>query len=270
MPNRDTIRKPLFQRLINRVGNPLEWSYIEKILFLLGWYLSVNLPLSLWAYSIIRNPNLFPGLNRSVLIEVFPIHLVFVLLWVILAALAVRIRRRNLDSRWLAYGAFISIALHDAWSVCLIGHSTNPWLLMFLFAQVFIAYLLFEFYLALCAFASWILVLGYHIVGEQLGLIPYAPILTRLPYADGMIDRPWMALGLGVGGFVSVAFLILCGYVVHRWRDREAKVTELSELLKKMFGRYLSTEVMNSLIENPSALELGGERRKVTIMMTDL
>jgi adenylate cyclase len=43
-----------------------------------------------------------------------------------------------------------------------------------------------------------------------------------------------------------------------------------SELLKKMFGRYLSTEVLNSLLEDPSALELGGEKRKVTIMMTDL
>ena len=43
-----------------------------------------------------------------------------------------------------------------------------------------------------------------------------------------------------------------------------------SELIKKMFGRYLSTEVMNSLLEDPSALELGGERRKVTIMLTDL
>lgn len=43
-----------------------------------------------------------------------------------------------------------------------------------------------------------------------------------------------------------------------------------SELIKHMFGRYLSTEVMNSLIDSPSALELGGERRKVTIMMTDL
>ena len=42
------------------------------------------------------------------------------------------------------------------------------------------------------------------------------------------------------------------------------------ELLKKMFGRYLSTEVLNSLLEDPSALELGGEKRKVTIMMTDL
>ena len=43
-----------------------------------------------------------------------------------------------------------------------------------------------------------------------------------------------------------------------------------SELIKNMFGRYLSTEVMNSLLEDPSALELGGEKRKVTIMMTDL
>ena len=43
-----------------------------------------------------------------------------------------------------------------------------------------------------------------------------------------------------------------------------------SELIKQMFGRYLSTEVMNSLLEDPSALELGGEKRKVTIMMTDL
>jgi adenylate cyclase len=52
--------------------------------------------------------------------------------------------------------------------------------------------------------------------------------------------------------------------------EEREKLAEMSALLKKMFGRYLSTEVMTSLIENPSALELGGEKRKVTIMMTDL
>jgi len=59
---------------------------------------------------------------------------------------------------------------------------------------------------------------------------------------------------------------------------RTAKLLEQSsvelanslELLKTMFGRYLSTEVMASLIENPASLELGGEKRRVTIMMTDL
>ena len=52
--------------------------------------------------------------------------------------------------------------------------------------------------------------------------------------------------------------------------EEREKLADLTDLLKRMFGRYLSTEVMNSLIENPSALELGGERRRVTIMMTDL
>ncbi len=43
-----------------------------------------------------------------------------------------------------------------------------------------------------------------------------------------------------------------------------------SEIIKKMFGRYISTEVMDSLLEDPAALELGGEQRSVSIMMTDL
>ncbi len=43
-----------------------------------------------------------------------------------------------------------------------------------------------------------------------------------------------------------------------------------SEIIKKMFGRYLSNEVMNALLDDPSTLDLGGERRRVTIMMTDL
>ena len=53
-------------------------------------------------------------------------------------------------------------------------------------------------------------------------------------------------------------------------RIARREATELSEFLKKMFGRYLSREVMESLLEDPAALELGGERRNVTIMITDL
>jgi class 3 adenylate cyclase len=53
-------------------------------------------------------------------------------------------------------------------------------------------------------------------------------------------------------------------------RLAEQEATGLSEFLKKMFGRYLSPEVMNSLLENPSGLELGGERRGVSIMISDL
>jgi adenylate cyclase len=40
--------------------------------------------------------------------------------------------------------------------------------------------------------------------------------------------------------------------------------------MQKTFGRYLSDEVVTTLIDTPSGLTLGGERRKVTILMSDL
>ncbi len=40
--------------------------------------------------------------------------------------------------------------------------------------------------------------------------------------------------------------------------------------LRRTFGRYLTDEVVASLLETPSGLTLGGERRKVTILISDL
>jgi len=66
-----------------------------------------------------------------------------------------------------------------------------------------------------------------------------------------------------------------------RLRDLEAeqkrRLIELNKALevrnrfiRATFGRYLSDEIVNSILETPGGLKLGGEKRKVTIMMTDL
>jgi class 3 adenylate cyclase len=72
-------------------------------------------------------------------------------------------------------------------------------------------------------------------------------------------------------GSLKMQQLALSNYRATKLLEKSSQDLEKSlEFLKTMFGRYLSTEVMTSLIENPSALELGGEKRRVTIMMTDL
>jgi adenylate cyclase len=72
-------------------------------------------------------------------------------------------------------------------------------------------------------------------------------------------------------GSLMMQRLALSNYRASKLLEQSSKELEKSlALLKTMFGRYLSTEVMASLIENPAALELGGEKRRVTIMMTDL
>jgi class 3 adenylate cyclase/ActR/RegA family two-component response regulator len=43
-----------------------------------------------------------------------------------------------------------------------------------------------------------------------------------------------------------------------------------NEFIKKTFGRYISDEVVERLLESPDGLKLGGESLMVTIVMTDL
>lgn len=45
---------------------------------------------------------------------------------------------------------------------------------------------------------------------------------------------------------------------------------ETSSKVKDMFGRYVSNDVLDNLLENSDNLQLGGERKNVTIMMADL
>jgi adenylate cyclase len=40
--------------------------------------------------------------------------------------------------------------------------------------------------------------------------------------------------------------------------------------IRQIFGRYVSDEVVDTLLERPDNLDMGGETRKVTILMTDL
>jgi class 3 adenylate cyclase len=112
------------------------------------------------------------------------------------------------------------------------------------------------------------------------GFVCYIAILVLYKYAAPTSGMDQSALDLkNQVTFYTIFGLFIVLMMLGRYfadktedalvKERE-KVADMAELLKKMFGRYLSTEVMNSLIENPAALELGGERRSVTIMMTDL
>ncbi len=56
-------------------------------------------------------------------------------------------------------------------------------------------------------------------------------------------------------------------------RSLDAKNAELArahELVRRAFGRYVSEEVAESVLRAPEALELGGQEREATILMSDL
>jgi adenylate cyclase len=48
------------------------------------------------------------------------------------------------------------------------------------------------------------------------------------------------------------------------------EVEQRNRFIREAFGRYLTDEVVSNVLESPTALELKGEKRTVTMMMTDL
>src|SRR5512139_3240011 len=51
---------------------------------------------------------------------------------------------------------------------------------------------------------------------------------------------------------------------------KNAELARAHELVRRAFGRYVSEEVTTSILQSPDGLELGGEERQVTILMSDL
>jgi adenylate cyclase len=49
-------------------------------------------------------------------------------------------------------------------------------------------------------------------------------------------------------------------------RDLEIR----NRFIRQTFGRYLSDDIVSSLLDEPSGLELGGEKRRISILITDL
>ncbi|MCP4701790.1 MAG: adenylate/guanylate cyclase domain-containing response regulator [Gammaproteobacteria bacterium] len=55
-----------------------------------------------------------------------------------------------------------------------------------------------------------------------------------------------------------------------RNRALNKSLEKANRFIRDTFGRYLSDDIVNTILESPDGLALGGEKRTLTIMMTDL
>jgi class 3 adenylate cyclase len=67
---------------------------------------------------------------------------------------------------------------------------------------------------------------------------------------------------------------IKAGIERKRWHDREElyrlQLERNEKFIRATFGRYLSDEIVTDILERPEGLELGGDLRRVSIMMSDI
>ena len=89
------------------------------------------------------------------------------------------------------------------------------------------------------------------------------------------------ALGLGANDYVTkpLDFPVVLARVnaqleMKRANDRVRQlvreVERRNEFIRSVFGRYLTDDIVETLLDSPEGLKLGGERREITILMADI
>ncbi len=92
-----------------------------------------------------------------------------------------------------------------------------------------------------------------------LGIVSISVVFVAvLAYEYGYKTyMPW-AIGLPI---ISYMFSLLYSYIVGAQRN---------EYLKKVFGTYVHPSLLEELIANPKKLKLGGEKRRMTVLFSDV
>jgi class 3 adenylate cyclase len=97
-------------------------------------------------------------------------------------------------------------------------------------------------------------------------------IVSLMVPLDGLMleaRKYFYVISLVMGIVMLFIYSTICLFI-RQQRKFTAKEKDVAEFLRKMFGRYLSENVMNTMIESPDAIRLGGEKRRVTILISDL
>lgn len=69
---------------------------------------------------------------------------------------------------------------------------------------------------------------------------------------------------------VSIDNALLYANLEERVTRRTAQLEARNAFIRDVFGRYMSDDVVDTLLESNNARKIGGERRRVTLMFTDL
>jgi adenylate cyclase len=109
--------------------------------------------------------------------------------------------------------------------------------------------------------------------GNLLGRMPVVQSLKalqsnlrHLTYKTQQIAGGDLEQRVDFMGDFSIAFNKMTQQLKQSYQELERR----NEFIRKVFGRYTSNEVVEALLDAPDGLKLGGEKRQVTILMSDL
>jgi class 3 adenylate cyclase len=252
-----------------RGAGTLAWNEAERVLFVETLVLFPLALGTLRTWYLVDHPEAEPYFDPAMLRLVAWLYTLFLLRVAVIVPIGLAIRGMPRARRVFAHGVVQTWWLALAAVTWLHGPVTTPlWALYPTMGLV--SLLLFDARIAFAGFGGSLVALYAAAIAERFELIPYAPIFAQWPEVQGRIADTWLWSNMVWPGAVISATFVMFAIVLRRSQWQAAQLQRTTELLKRLFGRYVSADVMRTLLDDPEAFDTAGDRREVTILMSDL
>lgn len=216
--------------LLQKYGNPLEWTAGTKAALLLCFTLVVHTQYFLWAYYQLSS--YAPEINQTYVnlkfIDDYKIYLNSILLLTVsLFLLVILLRKKYPNSEYYEYIAtqyFAFTLLFGAYAIGTLSVATG----VVLAGAPVLGFILFNRRAVLLAFT--ISVIGQWIVSYHSTFVdmPYAPVVKNLQEVDGTLSHFWLETMYFFAAPHLLVLTVFAYHVLSRWRQREDEIRLLS------------------------------------------
>ena len=121
------------KKLIDRVGNPLDWSTVDKCLVIICFWMLIAPLASLFFHHFINYPAKVPFFDPVVMKKVIPIGWGFGVVWSILLVVGLKLRHHRSENRTFVYVTVVLWWAEEAIAAICPGPLTTPGVDRFLF-----------------------------------------------------------------------------------------------------------------------------------------
>lgn len=224
---RDTPRARLFaERVVDRLGNPLEWTDVDKSIVLFGAPLPFILFYILRIEQLRAHPEVEPYIDRAALTLVERMLFVMVAVFALLLASWLVLRRREGE-----HDLFVRIAIH-AWFgfMAIAAYAVGPYsstVLVGFLAGGMTAFLLYDVTRAASGAALGLGVIVLTTILERLGALPYGPVFAGVVFGGERPPDPWVLWNAFFTVALTCFVLGSTGLVMSLARTRQAELTLL-------------------------------------------
>ena len=259
--------------LFRWIGNFLEWRPADRCLLVALINLAFLLLYNAASLYYFAHPEIADYVHLPAARFLYRLEVLVILGWVVIVAVALYMRFRSSKNRALVLATCLHYAITVGIFSYFFGSFTSLYAGVVVVAAWTFGLVLFERKPVILAGITFLCIIGGTTLADQLGWIPYGPLLISAPFQSGRFSG-WFLVTIGIPSAILLLFvLVLIDFIIDTWKRHQEKIVAMADQLSQaneIISRYVAEQLARKVREGEHDDAALPSRRRLTMVFSDI